>query len=196
MITHMEGVALFSGVVIHIHHESHENNSKVHTTTDTVSYFTQQDNQIVNSGYNAPSCDNTHHNNNNEHMALVSFYISIFPHDVGYVALWKGLEVVDMLSDVYVARYRNVKGQHYGFARFTKVQDIEKLNKALSNVLFDNWRLYTNFACFDRFGGKEVAGRLESEGGKILREKVGKNKRELGECEVRVRRRGKESFEN
>ena len=43
----------------------------------------------------------------------------------------EGFRSGGMLLDVYVARFRNAKKQYYGFARFTNVRDVDKLNKIL-----------------------------------------------------------------
>lgn len=40
------------------------------------------------------------------------------------------------MVDVYLASKRNVNGGAFGFVRYSKVKDVEKLLKALNNVWF------------------------------------------------------------
>jgi len=56
----------------------------------------------------------------------------------------KDFEVCGIMEDVYLARKSNVNGSAFGFVRFEKVKDIEKLLKALNNVWFDVWRVVAN----------------------------------------------------
>jgi len=46
------------------------------------------------------------------------------------------------------------------------VRDVDKFNKILNNVHFEDWRLYANLACFDRLDDKEVSGKIVPEGEK------------------------------
>jgi len=92
------------------------------------------------------------------------FYITNFPDRLLFVDLTKGLEVCGILSDVYLSRFRNVRGQRFGFANFLKVRDVEKLKKALNNVFFWDLRLFANVAKFDRF--------VDDEGGSVEGEKI------------------------
>lgn len=62
-----------------------------------------------------------------------------------------GLEVCGILSDVYISRHRNVRGQTYDFVRFANVCNVEKLTKALNNVYFGDFRLFVNVEKFDMF---------------------------------------------
>lgn len=92
-----------------------------------------------------------------------------------------------ILSDVYLSRFRNVRGQRFGFAKFSKVRDVEKLKKALNNVVFWDLRLFANVAKFDRFieknrgsaGGEERNGGKRVEGENNRGNKEGKNSREM-----------------
>ncbi|GAU10368.1 hypothetical protein TSUD_422760, partial [Trifolium subterraneum] len=79
------------------------------------------------------------------------FYFSNFPDKLSYVDLRKGLEVCGILDDMYVSRYRNNQGFRFGFAKFLKVRDVEKLRKALNTVQFWDLRLFANVAKYDRF---------------------------------------------
>jgi hypothetical protein len=66
----------------------------------------------------------------------VVFDIANIPKHLLYVDLRRELEICGMLSDVYVSKKHNVRGQIHGFVKFIKVCDVEKLNKPLNNVFF------------------------------------------------------------
>nr|ABN08666.1 RNA-binding region RNP-1 (RNA recognition motif) [Medicago truncatula] len=126
-------------------------------------------------------------NSNVSRSVSAVFYITNFPERLLHVDLKKGLEVCGILSDVYLSRFRNVRGQRFGFAKFLKVRDVEKLKKALNNVSFWDRRLFANVAKFDRFdaadGGSarsvEYDVGKKHEGEKNRGNKEGKKSREL-----------------
>lgn len=70
------------------------------------------------------------------------------------------------MEDVYLAQKRNVNGGAFGFVRFRKVKDVEKLLMALNNVYFGDWRVVAKVASFDRFGNSKGEGRERGEGDK------------------------------
>jgi len=80
-----------------------------------------------------------------------SFYLTNILEFLPLFRLRQQFEVCGILTDVYVARQRNSKGQVYGFVRFSNVKNIEKLSHALSNVWFGHLRVWAREACFDRF---------------------------------------------
>lgn len=90
-------------------------------------------------------------------------FLLIYP----YVELRNGLEVRGILFDVYISRYRNVRGQTYGFVRFANVRNIEKLSKALNTVYFGDFRMFANVARFDMFAKNDNKVKGECEGGKV-----------------------------
>ena len=115
----------------------------------------------------------------NNFVPKASFYVTNLPDNVHYVDIRKAFEVCGILSDVYVARNRNARGQNYGFVRFINVKDVVKLQKALNNVFFGQKKVWVNIACFDRFGEarKELVKELED--GKKSAEVGGKNKSKI-----------------
>jgi hypothetical protein len=66
-----------------------------------------------------------------------------------------------------LARKRNVKGGAFGFVRYVKVKDVEKLLKALNNVWFGDWKVVAKVASFDRFGNAQGVGGKRDEEEKI-----------------------------
>ncbi|AES75307.1 RNA recognition motif [Medicago truncatula] len=112
----------------------------------------------------------------NNYASRASFYVANLPDNAHYVDIRKAFEVCGILSDVYVARNRNARGQNYGFVRFIKVKDVVKLQKALNNVSLGQYRVWANIARFDRFGEVRKELLKELEDGKKSAEVGGKNK--------------------
>lgn len=113
---------------------------------------------------------------------VVSFYFTNIPLDISYVSLRQGFEVCGILEDVYLARKRNVNGGAFGFVRYGKVKDVEKLLKALNNVWFGDWKVVAKVASFGRNGGGRGEGSVRGEGEKINEgdKELEGEKRELG----------------
>jgi len=104
---------------------------------------------------------------------FITFYITNFPPQASSFFLRKGFEVCGILEDVFVANNRNKNGAVYGFVRFAKVRDVDKLLKALNNVCFSQYCVHTKLARFDK---TERVRESERDGGKV----VGKRGRGLG----------------
>ena len=64
----------------------------------------------------------------------VSFYFTNFHDFMPVYQLRQSFEVCGILSDVYIARKRNFRGQTYDFLRFVNVRNKDKLALALNNV--------------------------------------------------------------
>jgi len=87
------------------------------------------------------------------------------PDNISYTSLRQGFEVCGIIEDVYLARKRNVNGAKFGFVRFSKVKDIDKLLKAVNNVRFGDCKVVAKVSSFDRFGNKREAVREKEDGG-------------------------------
>jgi hypothetical protein len=61
------------------------------------------------------------------------------------------------LTDVYVARYKNARGQEFGFVRYVNVKNKDKLLQALNNIWLGQYRILAREARFDRFAHNDVA---------------------------------------
>jgi len=81
----------------------------------------------------------------------VSFYFTNFSEFMYVVQLRQFFEVCGMLSNVYIARKQNYRGQVYGFLRFLNVKNSDKLALALNNVWIGLCRIWAREARFDRF---------------------------------------------
>ena len=56
-----------------------------------------------------------------------SFYVTNFPDNMPLFRLRQAFEVCGILTDVYIARHRNVRGQEFGFVRYVNVKNTVKL---------------------------------------------------------------------
>jgi hypothetical protein len=81
-----------------------------------------------------------------------------------------------MLEDVFVANNRNVYGDVYGFVRYAKVRDVDKLLKAVNNVSFGQYCVRAVLARFDRKTKRNVVRKDEGVGGEV----AGKTGRKAG----------------
>lgn len=63
-----------------------------------------------------------------------TFYIANIPDNMPLFRLRQYFEVCGILSDVYVARHFNARGQVYGFVRFLNVKNRDKLGQALNSI--------------------------------------------------------------
>ncbi|AES97288.1 DUF4283 domain protein [Medicago truncatula] len=60
-----------------------------------------------------------------------SFYVTNFPDNMSLFRLRQAFEVCKILSDVFIARHRNARGQEFGFVRYMKVKNKDKLSQDL-----------------------------------------------------------------
>ena len=104
----------------------------------------------------------------------VSFYVTNFPGFMPLFRLCQFFEVFGMLSDMYVARYRNARVQFFGFVRFVNYRD--KLAQALNNVWLGDCRVWAHEARCDRFAQFDVEPR-DSFSGVRVEEVAGKGKK-------------------
>lgn len=80
-----------------------------------------------------------------------TFYFTNIPDRLPLFRLRKFFEVCGILSDVYLARRLNARGQVYGFVRFLNVKNRAKLGVALNNIWIGDYRVWAREARFDRF---------------------------------------------
>ena len=85
-----------------------------------------------------------------------SFYVTIFLENLPLFRLRQEFEVCGILSDLYVARHRNSRGQEFGFVRFVNVKNKSKLLQALNNVWMGECRFLAKEARFDRFAHNDI----------------------------------------
>jgi len=129
--------------------------------------------------------------------SIVSFYFTNVLEDISYNCLRQGFEVCGIMEDVYLARKRNVNGGVFGFVRYCKVRDVDKLLRALNNVWFGDCKVVAKVASFDRYGNKKGASRAGGEGGKVFEgEKIkeGEKRKDVGESSLEGEKRKDERF--
>jgi hypothetical protein len=78
-----------------------------------------------------------------------------------------------------VAPRCNARGQTYGFVRFLKVRDVDKMVQALTNVWFGDLRVWAKVARF-KFGELEVGKRDVVYGGRGSKIGTRDNSKEVG----------------
>jgi len=69
-----------------------------------------------------------------KHGYKASFYVTNFLENMPLFRLRQAFEVCGILSDLYVARHRNARGQEFGLVRFVNVKNKTKLLQAMNNV--------------------------------------------------------------
>ena len=129
--------------------------------------------------------------------SIVSFYFTNVLEDISYNCLRQGFEVCGIMEDIYLARKRNVNGGVFGFVRYCKVRDVDKLLRALNNVWFGDCKVVAKVASFDRYGNKKGASRAGGEGGKVFEgEKIkeGEKRKDVGESSLEGEKRKDERF--
>jgi len=112
----------------------------------------------------------------------ITFYFSNVPNDISYSSLRKGFEVCGIMEDIYLARKRNVNGAVFGFVRYSKVKDVDKLLKAINNVWFGDCKVVAKVSTYDRYGNKRGDGKDRGEGENISegeKRKIEGEKREV-----------------
>lgn len=67
-----------------------------------------------------------------------------------------------MLEEVVIPNRYNVKGERYGFVRFSNVRDVSKLLKAVNAVCFGNFHIVAKVANFDKEAAKAVASETKA----------------------------------
>jgi hypothetical protein len=98
--------------------------------------------------------------------AKVSFYFANIPDYMPLFRLRQFFEVCGILSDIYVARHLNARGQVYGFVRYSNVKNRDKLGQALNNIWIGDYRVWARVARFDRFAQFDADVKVERSGGR------------------------------
>jgi len=85
----------------------------------------------------------------------VSYYFTNFPECLPIFLLRQQFEVCGILTNVFIARQGNARGQVYDFVRFSNVKNPDKLSLALNNVWFGHLRVWVREAKYDRFAAND-----------------------------------------
>nr|GEU36253.1 nucleotide-binding alpha-beta plait domain-containing protein [Tanacetum cinerariifolium] len=79
-----------------------------------------------------------------------SIYVTNFPEHFSFRDLWKACEVYGRVTDVYVPNKRSKIGKQFGFVRFIKIQDVDRLVNNLCTIWFGRLKLHAHAAKFQR----------------------------------------------
>ena len=104
----------------------------------------------------------------------VSYYFTNIPECLPIYLLRQQFEVCDILTNVFISRHRNARGQIYGFVRFSHVKNSDKLSRALNNVWFGHLRVWAREARFDKFAVNDNKPLVVSKSSRNMAEGVGK----------------------
>lgn len=120
-----------------------------------------------------------------------SFYVTNFPDNTPLIRLRQAFEVCGILTDVYVVRFRNARGQEFGFVRYVNVKNKVKLSQALNNVWIGQNRVWAREAKYDRFSHNDIVrvdvGRTKDDGKMEVAGKAVMVDRDSGEGVIKVR---------
>jgi len=92
----------------------------------------------------------------------LTFYVTNFPDHIPLFRVRQAFEVCGILTDVYIARHGNARGQEFDFVRYVNVKSKEKLAHALYNVWIDQNCVWAREAKFYRFAHNDIAPRVSN----------------------------------
>jgi hypothetical protein len=115
--------------------------------------------------------DNFHGGYNNGSSDIITFCFNNIPEGISHVQLRAEFGQCGALVDVFLARRRNARGRRFGFVRFSKVRDKEKMVRALNQVWFDTFKVCANIAAFNRSTEKQKDGGVRVETSEKVTEK-------------------------
>ncbi|GKB72964.1 nucleotide-binding alpha-beta plait domain-containing protein [Tanacetum coccineum] len=84
------------------------------------------------------------------HQVSTSIYVTNFPNHFSYRDLWRACDDYEKVIDVFIPNKRSKYGNRYGFVRFIKIGDIDRLVKNLCTIWFGRMRLHANVVRFQR----------------------------------------------
>ncbi|KAJ0576053.1 putative RNA recognition motif domain, nucleotide-binding alpha-beta plait domain superfamily [Helianthus annuus] len=85
----------------------------------------------------------------------VTFYVSNIHPQISDGELWTECRNYGQIVDAYIAKKLDKKGKRFGFLRFVKITDADKMVKALNQLTFYGWRIRANVARFVKIVKKE-----------------------------------------
>ncbi|GKF15625.1 nucleotide-binding alpha-beta plait domain-containing protein, partial [Tanacetum coccineum] len=84
------------------------------------------------------------------HNISTSVFVSNFPDYFGARDLWHSCKVYGHIVDTYIPDRRSKAGKRFGFVRFIKVLDVERLISNLCTIWVGRFKLQANVARFRR----------------------------------------------
>ncbi|KAD2804667.1 hypothetical protein E3N88_38044 [Mikania micrantha] len=86
----------------------------------------------------------------------ITFFVSNLPEGISDDRFREIFKIYGLLSDAYLARKRDRKGNIFGFVQFKDVKDIGKLISELNRIKLDGAKLGVNIARFNKDGKRFV----------------------------------------
>ncbi|GJR43923.1 DIE2/ALG10 family protein [Tanacetum coccineum] len=86
-----------------------------------------------------------------------SVFVTNFPVQVGAKELWHACKQYGQVVDVFIPNRKSKLGKRFGFVRFIKVFDAERLANNLCTVWIGSHRLHANIARFQRPTGQNTS---------------------------------------
>ncbi|GJT28764.1 RNA-directed DNA polymerase, eukaryota, partial [Tanacetum coccineum] len=89
---------------------------------------------------------------NEDHVRSISksIFITNFPDHTTSSDLWKLCQAYGSVVDVFIPNRRSKVGKRFAFARFIKVQNVDRLVGNLCTLWIGRWHLHANVVRFDR----------------------------------------------
>ncbi|KAJ0469382.1 putative RNA recognition motif domain, nucleotide-binding alpha-beta plait domain superfamily [Helianthus annuus] len=97
---------------------------------------------------------NDHKNYNSKPVKETTYFIGNLPDDCSSYLLWDTFYGFGSMTDAYVPRKRDKKGNTFGFVRFENVRDVMGLAVDLGTVRIDQIKLFVRPAKFIKVGAK------------------------------------------
>ncbi|GJR50785.1 nucleotide-binding alpha-beta plait domain-containing protein [Tanacetum coccineum] len=79
-----------------------------------------------------------------------SIFITNFPDQTNAKELWRLCNQYGNVIDSFIPNRRSKVGKHFGFVRFIKIYDVERLVNNLCTIWIGNFKLHANIAKFNR----------------------------------------------
>ncbi|GJW03956.1 RNA-directed DNA polymerase, eukaryota [Tanacetum coccineum] len=78
----------------------------------------------------------------------VSFFFTNIPEGWKEPQMWNIFKKYGTVVDVYIAKKRNIRGQHFGFVRFIYLNNVEEFENKLKSIWIGSIKLHVNLARF------------------------------------------------
>ncbi|PWA47281.1 hypothetical protein CTI12_AA501260 [Artemisia annua] len=85
-----------------------------------------------------------------------SIFVTNFPDQFSFRDLWKECDVYGKVIDVYIPNRRSKTGKRFGFVRFIKIKDVERLVNNLCMIWVGRFKFHANVVRFQRQPVKNV----------------------------------------
>ncbi|GJY42653.1 RNA-directed DNA polymerase, eukaryota, nucleotide-binding alpha-beta plait domain protein [Tanacetum coccineum] len=89
---------------------------------------------------------------NEDHTRMISksIFVTNFPDNTTSKGLWKLCQGYGTVVDVYIPNRKSKAGKHFGFVRFIKVDNVDRLVGNLCTLWFGRMHLHANVVRFER----------------------------------------------